>query len=214
MVWTAQKLQYGSPKMPVLRRAFAKPMVIFNSFLVTVVLLVFDCILNVYRYSLYTNVVVRRLLSLSLRCCWSGEWRQIRDQATTASPQPYHWLDTKANLKTSSTQLRALRRFNTTYLLTGPSEKLYSNIICSTPNNTSLSELPFNAEDKSTRIFDIPVLIRQRTDSQRSPHSDKIPRLRNTTERQLIILNTSPAATDTHIYYLPLLIEPYRLFTF
>jgi len=25
MVWTAQKLQYGSPKMPVIGRAFAKP---------------------------------------------------------------------------------------------------------------------------------------------------------------------------------------------
>ena len=25
MVWTAQKLQYGSPKMPVLGRALAKP---------------------------------------------------------------------------------------------------------------------------------------------------------------------------------------------
>jgi len=49
-------LQYGSPKMPVLGRAFAKPInwLFFNSFLVTVVLLVFDCILNVYRDSLYT----------------------------------------------------------------------------------------------------------------------------------------------------------------
>ena len=57
MALTAQKLQYGSPKMPVLGRAFAKPINwLFSkfSFLVTVVLPVFDCILNVYRDSLYT----------------------------------------------------------------------------------------------------------------------------------------------------------------
>ena len=66
-----QKLQYGSPKMHVLGRAFAKPITVTGYFfLATVVLLVFDCILNVYRFSVHIQYAEKIEIEIGFGAFW------------------------------------------------------------------------------------------------------------------------------------------------